>query len=426
MNSRVILDLKGLAGGVDVFSVQLAQGLLSRGIQSKILLTHHVRPEKYQFPWPENLPLERLNVKSTDPWPHRWRKLIRYLESQSPCIYIPNYNVHYSGISPKLPDRVIVLGIVHSDDPVHYEHVLRLGKYWNGIVAVSEAIADHVRSFPGDFASRLVTIPYGVDVPDAVPERLTSSDAPLRMIYVGCLVQRQKRIMDLPRLFEALCKKTSNVELTIIGDGPERAEVLKEFSQSAYAKKVKYLGTLPNTEVLKNLEKQDVVILTSNFEGLSISLLEAMSRGCIPVVSNVRSGVPDLIRDSYNGFTVRIGDAESFAARLEYLQQDQSLRKEMSLHAYSTVKDHFQLDRMVNQYVMLFERLEKESATKIYSRPRGPILYPAWMQLTWKDYLPAPLAIARRYGKKFLEVSRDFLLRRFSSLRNRISVNKQF
>ncbi|MGH7449866.1 MAG: glycosyltransferase [bacterium] len=86
-----------------------------------------------------------------------------------------------------------------------------------------------------------------------------------------------------------------SIELTIIGSGVEE-EALRQACAAFEARgAVRFLGTLSNEHVLKVFAASDVFILPSEFEGLPVSLLEAMARGCIPVVSNIRSGIPERI-----------------------------------------------------------------------------------------------------------------------------------
>ena len=55
------------------------------------------------------------------------------------------------------------------------------------------------------------------------------------------------------------------------------------------------------------LEQQDAYILTSEFEGMPNALNEAMARGCVPVVTDIRSGIPELVRYGVNGYRVPVG-----------------------------------------------------------------------------------------------------------------------
>ena len=147
-----------------------------------------------------------MSARTGASWPRRWRAMIDYLEARAPCIYIPNYDWQYSCVVPRLSKRVGVVGIVHSDDPAHYEHIDRLGAYWNAVVWVSPAIAEHlVASYPG-VSNGLTTLPYGVAVfARVLPARPVRANSPLRLLYAGRLNQHQKRVLDLPAMVRAAC-----------------------------------------------------------------------------------------------------------------------------------------------------------------------------------------------------------------------------
>ena len=64
----------------------------------------------------------------------RWEALRDYLQALTPTVYFPNYDFENSSVAPALRNEVGMIGVVHSDDPHHYEHVQRLGRYWNAVV----------------------------------------------------------------------------------------------------------------------------------------------------------------------------------------------------------------------------------------------------------------------------------------------------
>src|SRR5262249_21337421 len=143
-----------------------------------------------------------------------------YLENLAPCIYIPNYDFIHSSVSPCLSEGVAIVGIVHSDDPQHYEHVSRLGRYWNAIVAVSPPIAAQTIALDPSFCSREAVVPYGIAVADSL--RDVREDSVLRIVYAGRLVENQKRILDLPRIVRVLVDRGVPVQLSIAGSGPDQ------------------------------------------------------------------------------------------------------------------------------------------------------------------------------------------------------------
>ncbi len=80
------------------------------------------------------------------------------------CIYMPNYDFCHSPISARLPASIHTVGILHSDDAMHYDHVRQLGRFWNRVVTVSQRIAETCRAIDVP-ADKLLTIPYGIPIP---------------------------------------------------------------------------------------------------------------------------------------------------------------------------------------------------------------------------------------------------------------------
>jgi glycosyltransferase involved in cell wall biosynthesis len=325
--------------------------------------------------------------------------MIEYLEDRAPCIYIPNYDVGHSGISPKLSERVAIVGIVHSDDPQHYEHVLRLGQYWNAIVAVSATIAHEVSKRAPNLSKRLSVIPYGIAAAEVLTDRRRPAAAPLRVVYAGRIDQPQKRVLDIPGILQAAAALGTPTHLTVAGSGPAEAQ-LRSLCAAAGAS-VEFLGTLNGDTLAEVLAGQDVFLLPSAFEGLPIGVLEAMGQGCIPVVTDVRSGIPEVIADRENGFRVAAGDVAGFAACLAEIHRNPGMRRQMAESAYRTARSGcYRLDSMVQSYIDLFERVLQDARRGNFRRPGGDVLPPR--DLPWQEYLPAPIQRAGHYGRRLL------------------------
>ena len=393
--------------GVNTFTANLIEELSNCGITAILLITNPPRQNTdYTMPLPSNIIVEKLAVEERDNWKIRWQKMIDYLEQKAPCIYIPNYDVNHSCISPKLANSVGIVGIIHSDDPFHYDHVSRLGEYWNGIVSVSKAIEKKAVEFCPNISQRSYIIPYGVNVPETWQQRTLDVLAPLKLVYAGRLVQKQKRVFDLPKIVETLLEMGITVELTIIGDGSE-GEQLRDICQPLTQKgTIRFLGTLANEKVLELYEQNDIFILTSDFEGLPVSLLEAMARGCIPVVSDIESGVPELVQNGVNGFRVPIGDIEQFAKTIAGLERDLERRREISLNAYRTIKEGgYRTEDMVKQYIDLFGHVMQEAESGVYTRPLGEIIPPQQEQYLVPQDLGIPPSVFNFLREIYLKLS---------------------
>jgi glycosyltransferase involved in cell wall biosynthesis len=385
----IVSATSGRLSGVDIFSAHLVRGLRQLGREAHVLMTCPDDATQDAMTFPGDIPVETLPVSRNMPWRKRWKALSDHLENSAPGIYIPNYDWRNSCISPTLSRKVGIVGIVHSDDPMHYEHVTRLGRYWNAVVAVSQTIAGRVIKLDPTLAPRLVTIPYGVKVPEVLTERIPAAGGVLRIVYAGRLVQEQKRVLDLPRIFNALMEREVPAELTIIGSGADEA-ALKDacgrwIGAGPETSHVRFLGTLPNQEVLQVFDQSDVLLLTSEFEGLPVSLLEAMAHGCVPVVTDVPSGIPELVRNGETGYRVSVGDTAGFADCLANLQSDALKRQDLSAASHAAIRSGgFRVEDMVAAYLNLFERVLVEAEVGEFQRPRGHTLPPPnspW--LTW-------------------------------------------
>ncbi|MBW8010819.1 MAG: glycosyltransferase family 4 protein [Chloroflexi bacterium] len=368
--------------GVNIFSTNLVHGLQERGFDAHILLTMQgskmFSPPHTDsaLPMPENIQVNNLPVNAYASWPMHWAAMSRYLEEHKPCIYIPNHDWWHSCVSPKAPEEVIIVGTLHNNDQHQHNYVSALGKYWNAVVAVSGEIAKQVVAHNPGLEDRVVTIPNGVMIPSNLPLRARKENAPLRIVYAGRLVQHQKRIHDLPKIVSALVERGVPLELTIIGGDPPQL-LLDESSEYTKQKKVRFTGALPNSEVIEIFSKSDAFILTSEFEGLPLSLLEAMGQGCVPVVTDIPSGIPEVVIDGENGFLIPVGDIDTFASRLSRLQNDPSFRREMSKKAYQKVHaGKYGIENMVENYINLFHRVANDSSDGVYIRSNGRIAPP--------------------------------------------------
>ena len=321
--------------GVNVFSVNLVRGLLSNGISAHILLTEEdsclVTLDGARMERAEDVPYCLLPVEKWRSWGAHWGAMIRYLENCAPSIYIPNYDWRHSCVSPLLSKSVGIIGIVHSDDPLHYDHVKRLGRYWNAIATTSETVARKTISLDPSLESRTVVIPIGVDIPEQPRAFVERPGQPLRLIYPGTIRQHQKRVLDLPEIMRAAVALGVPVVMTVAGGGPDE-EKLKAASQDLVAQGLmRFLGVVDHDTVLKLVEEHDVFIMTSEFEGMPNALLEAMGRGCVPLVTDIESAIPELIQDGRGGLVVPIGAIELFAERLKLLHSNPGMRREMAM-----------------------------------------------------------------------------------------------
>jgi glycosyltransferase involved in cell wall biosynthesis len=325
-----------------------------------------------------------------------------HLESRAPCIYLPNYDSWHSCIAPTVSSRVKVVGIAHSDEPQYYTHIQDLAPYWDAVVGVSETITRSIAALAPGIEPRQFTIPYGVAVPESLTARGDTRSDGFSVVYAGRVVRSQKRAHDLVAIADSLRERGSSAHISIVGSGRELERIRVDGAASLGSGHLRILGPLSNRETLDVFARSDVFVLPSSYEGMPVSLLEAMAHGCVPVVSAMRSGVPEIVADGVNGFIVPIADAESFAERVCRLENDASLRREMRSRAYQTISERYGIERIASLYVELFEAI----VAKPYQRPSGRLIPPRGLRgiETMIPALPTPL---RRLASKLRKMKQS-------------------
>jgi glycosyltransferase involved in cell wall biosynthesis len=154
----------------------------------------------------------------------------------------------------------------------------------------------------------------------------------------------------------------------LIGDGPCRGELEERRARLGLAELVEMPGPAEQKEVLAWWQRAAVAALTSNSEGMPVSLMEAAACG-VPAVATAVGGVPELIEDGVTGLLVPAGDATGMAAALEQVITDRELRARMSLAARRRAEEKFSVARQVEQLLALWsEILSTGGATPIFVR----------------------------------------------------------
>src|SRR5262249_25890458 len=147
--------------------------------------------------------------------------------------------------------------------------------------------------------------------------------------------EEQKRVFDLLRLAEALHRRQVDFQLRILGEGPEKEEVVRGVRRlaPALAGRIFLQRQVLPAEMGSELRATDVCVLVSQYEGTSLFMLEGMASGCVPVVTRV-SGTAGVIDHGVNGFAVPVGNVEEMARVIQGLDEDRSLLQRMGARAH--------------------------------------------------------------------------------------------
>ncbi len=183
-------------------------------------------------------------------------------------------------------------------------------------------VEQYVRICPRRNLERLRAIPN--PVPPA--ERSSGADKENVVLFVGRLQEKVKRLRLVFQAWERLSGRPENRDwrLVVVGDGPDRnlvrdwASGLERVSLEGFRDPEPYY------------RKAGVFLMTSAFEGLPMTLIEAQQNGCVPVVMDSFLSVRDIVEDGVDGRIVPDGDVEAFAAAVQGILDDPDRRKGMS------------------------------------------------------------------------------------------------
>ncbi len=197
----------------------------------------------------------------------------------------------------------------------------------------------------------------GID-PSALPPPSPQRDSDeLRVIAVGRM-SREKAFPGLIEAFAAVAKQGLKVRLDLIGDGAERASIERMISSSGLGDRCKVLGFLPSPEVLREISKSDILVMSSLMEGLPVVIMEALALKVAVVAPRV-AGIPELVEHERTGLLYTVGDWEELSQCLMRLLRDDALRHEVAQRGHQRVLEQHAIDRAV---VPIFEKLLEESA----------------------------------------------------------------
>lgn len=177
--------------------------------------------------------------------------------------------------------------------------------------------------------------------------------------YVILTVRRlvhEKKVDVLIQAFAKFAESKSKVNLVIIGDGPERKKLENLARKLDVADKAIFIGWIDNKNLPKYYNISDVYVLSTVQEGLSLSLLEAMSCG-LPVICTNIVGNPEVVSDGKNGFLVPPNDPNAICERLGYLYDNPNLATEMGKKAAKFINQNYSLKVIGKRIKDVYEKV---------------------------------------------------------------------
>jgi len=189
-----------------------------------------------------------------------------------------------------------------------------------------------------------------------LPEIIKIKNEKLTVISVGRFVEAKDYETSLKSI-KIVREKVGDFRYLIIGQGKLEQELRANIEE---------LGLKQNIEIVINPDNvnqyyscSDIYLSTSVYEGLSNSIMEAMSFG-LPVVATDVGDNKYLVKDGETGFLTKVKDADAVAAKLELLLNNEELRNTMGEKGRQHITENFSIEKFTQQYIELIERLSNE------------------------------------------------------------------
>ncbi|MEJ2010054.1 MAG: glycosyltransferase family 4 protein [Acidobacteriota bacterium] len=212
---------------------------------------------------------------------------------------------------------------------------------------------------------RSTVIYNGIDLLDKTPEPLAFD--PPRIVCIGRLIR--KKGFDLAiAAFHSVVARFPQARLTIIGDGPLRAELTQQAAALGLSDAVEFTGAVKPEEVYSILNRSTVAVLASRrvqengsdgfmySEGFPMVALEAALMGR-PTIATSVAGLPEAVLHNQTGLIVEEGNRQALADAIVYLLTNRDVAFSLGRSGRLRVIDTFDLEKCVDSYDNLYRRL---------------------------------------------------------------------
>ncbi|WP_319559854.1 glycosyltransferase [Marispirochaeta sp.] len=218
------------------------------------------------------------------------------------------------------------------------------------------------------FPSRRIQVYHSAVDLTGFPFRGTEASVtgkPGRLIALGRFV-RKKGFHLAVELLARLQNDGFDLQLELIGDGPERETVLARAEEAGVADKVLSPGWLGRAEILEHLQRADVCLGTSvtpetgELEGIPNVLKEAMAVG-VPVVAFDHSGVAEIVQNGVTGFLLPEGDIDAMAGAVRQLLENKKTAASIITAARALIEDEYGVENQAAAAEKLYRSCNENS-----------------------------------------------------------------
>jgi glycosyltransferase involved in cell wall biosynthesis len=285
-----------------------------------------------------------------------------------------------AGILARLAGRWMRVPIVYTEHNLQerYHSLTRWANAatygWNRcVLAVSGEVAASIDRSGLSQRTRVVTLPNGVPIESIRSESAdgpsvrSELDIPEGHLVVGTVAvfRAQKRLEDWLQVAAQVAERRTDVTFLLVGSGPLESTIRTRIDALGLTRRLRAPGFRPDGRRL--MAAMDLYLMTSEFEGLPVAVLEAMALGK-PVVSTAVGGVPEVVEHGVSGLLTPVGAVDQLSAAVLQLLEDSALRHQMGQQVMRKVESEYHVRRRIDAIENLYREVLEEPSRAHGSR----------------------------------------------------------
>lgn len=266
--------------------------------------------------------------------------IIRFLLQQLPCVVVTGqfYVTLLAAclVKQHYPDQIRIVSTIHFGQEALYRQYASVNAYVDRFIGVSREITEGLERY-GVETCKIDHMTCPVKCEEVLERNYAANPTqPIKLGFAGRVNAKQKRMDLIPAFVEELDRRKVNYCLEIAGEGDYYEKLRTYIAGNGLKDRIRLLGRLEREEISAFWKKQDICLSLSDYEGRSISIMEAMANGAVPVVT-ATSGVREDITDGENGYIVQIQDIRKLAERVAELEQHRDILMTMGEKAHDSI-----------------------------------------------------------------------------------------
>lgn len=355
---QVLPELK--LAGAQIMVEGLTKELISKGHEVEVVSLY-----SYTTPLSERLIKDNVKIyflgKSDGLDLRIFARLRKIIKDFNPdIIHTHTYALKYAYIASRLIYSGKIVHTIHNmadKETTEANRKLERKLFEKGAVqpvAISPIVKTSISSYYNMAMDDVPMIFNGITLNNCKPKtdyKLQNTE--IRLIHIGRLQEQKNHEMMIDAM-KILVKKNDRVCLHCFGVGPLKDEILEKIKSAGLSKNVILEGLTDNQYA--ELNKADIFLLPSKWEGMPITLIEAMG-SALPIVATPVGGIPDIVQDGYSGILCN-QTADDLAKAILIFVNDESMRRKYGQNALSRV-NMFSSNQMASAYEEVYIKCSK-------------------------------------------------------------------